>query len=157
VAAGIAAEQGVRTVGVDFSAEMVRLAQTFHVGLRFELGDAEALDFPDGAFDGVVMGFGLLHLARPDQAIAEAARVLRVGGRFACTVWAPPAEAIGFKLVLDAVAAAGNPNVPLPPGPPFFRFSDAAECERVLAASGFVDCEVTRLPLEWRLGSVDAL
>src|SRR5262249_45434381 len=94
ILAGVAAERGVRTVGVDFSAEMVSIAQRLHPGLRFEVGDAEALDFPAASFDAVAMNFGLLHLARPEQAISEAARVLGPGGRFAFTVWAPPEEAI---------------------------------------------------------------
>ena len=35
-----------------------------------------------------------------------------------------PEEAVGFGLVLRAVREFGNPDVPLPEGPPFFRFSD---------------------------------
>jgi hypothetical protein len=47
--------------------------------------------------------------------------------------------------------------VPLPEGPPFFRFADPAESRRALAAAGFSDVAVRELPLRWRLPSGDAL
>ena len=47
-------------------------------------------------------------------------------------------------------------NVPIPPGPPFFRFSDSEESKRVLTAAGFVNVRVTRVPQVWRLPSPDA-
>ena len=67
----------------------------------FREGDAEALPFDAASFDAVVMNFGLLHLARPDAALAEAHRVLRPGGRYAFTVWAAPERAVGVR---DGVA-----------------------------------------------------
>ena len=41
---------------------------------------AEALPFPDGAFDHVVFTFALCTVADPNQALIEARRVLRPGG-----------------------------------------------------------------------------
>lgn len=115
------------------------------------------MPYEDASFDAVVMNFGVLHLSRPEHAFAEAHRVLRAGGRFAFTVWAPPGEARGFALMLAAIEQAGDLNVPLPPGPPFFRFSEASECEAALSQAGFAQIEVTTLPLEWRLPSAEAL
>jgi SAM-dependent methyltransferase len=103
------------------------------------------------------MNFGLLHLARPEAAIAEARRVLRPGGRYALTVWAAPEQTVGFGMVLDAVRAHGNPDVPLPEGPPFFRFSAAGEFTTTLGKAGFSKIEVRTLALTWRLRSVDAV
>jgi SAM-dependent methyltransferase len=155
--AAAAARRGARVVGVDFAEAMLRAARRSVPAVAFELGDAEALPFGTGRFDAVLMNFGLLHLARPDQAIVEAARVLRPGGRAAFTVWAPPSHAVAFGLVLDAVRAHGNPDVPLPPGPPFFRFSDARECEAATLAAGLRECRVTEVPQRWRLDSGEAL
>ena len=44
-------------------------------------GDMHALPFPDASFDLVVLMHALTSAARPAQAVAEAARVLRPGGR----------------------------------------------------------------------------
>jgi ArsR family transcriptional regulator len=50
-------------------------------------GDMHALDLPDGRFDLVLMMHALPYSERPAQAMAEAARVLRRGGRLlACTL-----------------------------------------------------------------------
>ena len=88
--AAAAASVGASAVGVDFSSEMVRLAASRYPGIVFQEGDAEALAFPDESFDAVTLNFGVLHLARPDAALAEARRVLVPGGRCALTVWAKP-------------------------------------------------------------------
>jgi SAM-dependent methyltransferase len=155
--AAAAAARGAEVIGIDFSAAMVDAARRTHPGVEFREGDAEALSFEKGRFDAVVMNFGLLHLARPETALSEAHRVLRRGGRYAFTIWAPPERAVGFGMVLRAVNALGQSNVSLPEGPPFFRFSDQDECRRALEASGFDAVEVRELPLEWRLASADAV
>lgn len=148
--ASAAAERGALVTAVDFSAEMVKLARSQNPGVECRTGNAEELDFPEGGFDAVVMNFGMLHLARPDRAVAEALRVLRPGGRYAFTVWAKPEDALGFAIVLDAIRKHGNPDVPLPPGPPFFRFSDAAECETALKIAGFRSVDVRKITQVWR-------
>jgi demethylmenaquinone methyltransferase/2-methoxy-6-polyprenyl-1,4-benzoquinol methylase len=47
-------------------------------------GDAMALPFPDRSFDAVTIAFGIRNVTRIDQALREARRVLRPGGRFLC-------------------------------------------------------------------------
>jgi SAM-dependent methyltransferase len=155
VVAGAAAARGAAVIGVDFAAAMIATARHRHPGISFEEGDAEALRFDHAAFDAVVMNFGMLHLARPDAAIAEAYRVLRPGGRYAFTVWASPEHAVGFGLVHRAIEALGNKDVPLPEGPPFFRFSAEEEARRTLERAGFSDVDVRQLPMTWRLSSPD--
>jgi len=53
-------------------------------GLRWVAGDAEALPLPDRSCDAYTIAFGLRNVARPAQALAEARRVLKPGGRFLC-------------------------------------------------------------------------
>jgi SAM-dependent methyltransferase len=142
---------------MDFAAAMVEQATARHPGVAFRTGDAEALPFADASFDAVVINFGILHFALPDRALAEAHRVLRPGGRFAFTAWASVERCEGMGIVMRAIEARGRTDVPLPEGPPFFRFGDPAECRRVLMATGFVGVEVRELPLRWRLPSPEAL
>jgi SAM-dependent methyltransferase len=152
-----AAARGAVTRGIDFSASMVSEAKRRFPELLFEQGDVEGLTVSDRSVDAVVMGFGMLHLARPESAIGEAFRVLRPEGRYAFTVWDLPEKAVAFGIVLESIRKRGNPNVPLPAGPPFFRFSDAKESARTLEAAGFRDVRVVSVPQAWRLESGDAL
>jgi demethylmenaquinone methyltransferase/2-methoxy-6-polyprenyl-1,4-benzoquinol methylase len=52
--------------------------------VSFTEGNAEALPFADRSFDAVTIAFGIRNVPRIGQALAEAYRVLRVGGRFLC-------------------------------------------------------------------------
>lgn len=155
--AAAAAKRGAKAVGVDFSAPMVARARAIYPTVEFQEGDAEAISFPDSSFDAVVMNFGMLHLARPERAMAQAARVLKPGGKFAFTVWAKPDEAVGFGIILNAIQSHGNAGVQLPQGPSFFRFSDPAECDRTLRESGFLNVRVTSVPQVWRFNAPDEL
>ncbi|MEK6701991.1 MAG: methyltransferase domain-containing protein [Planctomycetota bacterium] len=156
-ATAAAAARGGSVLGVDFAAEMVALARRKWPGVEFKEGDAEHLDVPDGAFDAVLMNFGVLHLAHPDRAITEDFRVLRPGGRLAFTVWVPPPQTVPFAIVLDAVERHGVPNIGVPPGPPMFRFADSHEARRVLEGIGFESASFQTLPITLVLADPDAL
>lgn len=153
--AGALAAAGAAVEGVDFAAPMVARARANHPGLAFREGDAEALPHADGAFDHVVCAFGVMHLSRPEAAIAEAHRVLRPEGRYLFTQWAKDDELL--TIVLAAIAAHGAPAENLPDAPPPLRFSDPVECRRVLAAAGFADVRTDRIETTWTSERPDAL
>jgi demethylmenaquinone methyltransferase / 2-methoxy-6-polyprenyl-1,4-benzoquinol methylase len=52
--------------------------------VSFVEGNAEALAFPDRAFDGYTIAFGIRNVPRIDLALGEAFRVLKPGSRFLC-------------------------------------------------------------------------
>jgi demethylmenaquinone methyltransferase / 2-methoxy-6-polyprenyl-1,4-benzoquinol methylase len=52
--------------------------------VTFEQGNAEQLRYPDRSFDCVTIAFGIRNVPRIDLALAEAYRVLKIGGRFLC-------------------------------------------------------------------------
>src|SRR5882762_5522239 len=132
-----AAERGAVPIGLDFSSEMIGIAKKMWPGIEFREGDAQNLPYPDAKFDRVVANFALLHLANPERAMAEAARVLKPGGRFAFTTWAKISENPFVKLVDDAIQAHANANVDLPPGPPFYLFENEEEFRNALERAGF--------------------
>jgi SAM-dependent methyltransferase len=148
--AAAAATKGAIVTGIDFSPAMVQIARRKYPGITFQEGDAQQLAFPTSNFDSVIAAYGLLHFSDPDLAVREAFRVLHRGSRFAFSVWADPNSGSGMGFVLAAVQAHGRTDVPLPPGPPQFRFSDPAECERVLGAAGFIGIETQRVEQTWR-------
>ncbi len=79
------AELGHEVVGVDLSEGMLRVAEekAERKGLRikFEIGDAENLHFPDESFDAVICRHLLWTLPNPEKAVEEWRRVVRAGGR----------------------------------------------------------------------------
>ena len=149
--AGLAAARGAEATGVDFAAPMVAVAERNFPGVTFRQGDAERLALPDGGFDAAACAFGLLHLAEPDAALAEAFRVLRPGGRFAYATWTPPDKGFDLqRLVGRALKKHGRLDAPLPPAPPTFRFADPAEAEAALAKAGFAEIAFTEGTALWR-------
>jgi len=139
-----AAERGAHAVGVDLAPGMIALAARLHPNAEFIVADAERLPFPDDSFDAVVAGLAVLHLARPEQALAEWARVLRPGGRLAVSMWAEPGANRSIGIVFDAAQEAGVPPPPdLPAGPPLFRFSDESELAGLLRSAGLAEITVT--------------
>lgn len=154
--AAAAARRGAVVTGLDFSSAMVGLARSRYPDIRFREGDAQALPFADTSFDAVLICFGLLHFPDADQALREAFRVLAPGGRLGISVWASADKAVGFGNMLDAIREHGKLEVGLPPGPPFFRFSDPGECRRTLEQIGFSRVRSVEAPQTWRFPSVAA-
>jgi ubiquinone/menaquinone biosynthesis C-methylase UbiE len=74
-----------RAVGVELSREMLRHARerASHLGIPFAFvqADAEALPFPDAAFDTVAISLALCTIPNPVKALWELARVCRPDGR----------------------------------------------------------------------------
>jgi ubiquinone/menaquinone biosynthesis C-methylase UbiE len=75
----------IRLTGIELSSEMLAIARRRATALGREVdlhqGDAQALPFPDAAFDTVVCTFSLCSIPDDRKAVAEMKRVLRPGGR----------------------------------------------------------------------------
>jgi demethylmenaquinone methyltransferase/2-methoxy-6-polyprenyl-1,4-benzoquinol methylase len=52
--------------------------------VTFAEGNAEALPFADRSFDAATIAFGIRNVPRIERALAEAFRVLKIGGKFVC-------------------------------------------------------------------------
>ena len=92
-----------RVTGIDASPGMIAVARRLGPAIEWRDGIAEALPYPDQAFDAVVSQFGLMFFTDRRQALAEMQRVLVPGGRLAVAVWGAlediPAYATLVKLV----------------------------------------------------------
>jgi SAM-dependent methyltransferase len=153
-----AAERGASVVGADVAAAMVSLAQRLHPGIEFREGDVHELPFEDGSFGAVVGNFLIMHLGRPDQAMAELVRVLARGSRVALTAWDFPERSRLLGVFLDAVGEAGAaPPDDLPPGPDVFRFSADDEFDALMRAQGLEERTVERVELTHRVANADEL
>jgi len=71
---------GVETVGIDPTASLIQHAQHRDPLGDYRIGRAEAIDFPDEAFELVVSYLSLIDIPDITQAIPEMVRVLRPGG-----------------------------------------------------------------------------
>jgi demethylmenaquinone methyltransferase / 2-methoxy-6-polyprenyl-1,4-benzoquinol methylase len=81
---------GTRATVMDINADMLEVGRTRAAGrglddvVAFVEGNAETLPFPDRSFDAATIAFGIRNVPRIELALAEAYRVLRIGGRFLC-------------------------------------------------------------------------
>lgn len=112
-AALAAARRFARVTGVDYVPALLARAGSRATadGLPIELreGDAEALPFPEGAFDVVLSTFGVMFAPDQERAARELVRVCRHGGRIGLASWTPD----GFIGQVFRVLGA---HVPPPPG-----------------------------------------
>jgi demethylmenaquinone methyltransferase/2-methoxy-6-polyprenyl-1,4-benzoquinol methylase len=81
---------GFRATVCDINSNMLAVGRERAVArhlddqVSFVEGNAEALAFPNGAFDAYTIAFGIRNVPRIDLALSEAFRVLRPGSRFLC-------------------------------------------------------------------------
>jgi demethylmenaquinone methyltransferase/2-methoxy-6-polyprenyl-1,4-benzoquinol methylase len=103
VAAGGA---GTRVTVVDINQDMLALGheRARKAGIAdavgFARGNAEALPVADKTFDAVTIAFGIRNVPRIDAALAEAFRVLKIGGRFLCLEFSK-VDLPGFDALYD--------------------------------------------------------
>jgi len=109
------AAAGASVTVADISREMLdagiaRARRQDVEGLAWAEENAEALSFPDRSFDAYTIAFGIRNVTRVQQALDEAYRVLRIGGRFFClefstTTWP------GFATLYDNYSMKVVPRI----------------------------------------------
>jgi phosphatidylethanolamine/phosphatidyl-N-methylethanolamine N-methyltransferase len=74
----------VEVLATDLTPAMIRQARGHaRPGIEYRVMDGMALDLPDGGFDAAILHMVLEVIPDPVRCLAEAARVLRPGGRLA--------------------------------------------------------------------------
>ena len=111
----MAAGDGINVTGVDIAENLIERAraraEAQHLHARFEVGDAEALPFPDASFDVVVSLIGAMFAPRPERVASELLRVCVPGGTIAMANWTAGGF-IGqmFKAISRFIAPANMPS-----------------------------------------------
>ena len=146
----LARAPSARVVGADFSLPMLAEGRDKLTSRKIPVlplaADALRLPFPDGAFRGVIIGFGLRNLADYDAGLREMARVVQPGGRLVVLEFTiPPGRVFRglyhayFHHVLPRVGAWISGEAPaaryLPDS--VSRFPRAGELAALVAAAGF--------------------
>ena len=97
------AAQGAEVVGLDFTAQMLAVAEARASQAhpeskirnpKFVQGDAMKLPFADRSFDAVTVGYGLRNLANWETGLSEMIRVARPGGRIVVLDFGKPDNAL---------------------------------------------------------------
>ena len=88
-AAVVAVAPSSHITGIDPAEPYVAFAQARHPGnlVKFEVGDAQRLRFPDSSFDRTLSLLVLNFIPDPAKALDEMVRVTRPGGTVAAAVW----------------------------------------------------------------------
>lgn len=142
----LAVEHTKHITGFDATEPLLQEARKRVPNLTFEAGDMESLPYKDEQFD-VVTGFNSIqYAASVPNALKEAHRVLKKGGRLAVMIW-------GNKEDCEAatyLAALGSLMPPPPPGAPGpFALSEGNRLEELLKEAGFKNINTTDLPTVW--------
>ena len=97
---------------LDYNAEMI-LAGVEKGGepeMSWTVGDAMALPLPDASVDAYSISFGIRNVADIPQALREARRVLKPGGRFLCLEFSRP-TASAVRKAYDAWSFHAIPRI----------------------------------------------
>lgn len=140
----LARARGAVVSGIDASTRLIAIAMDRVPGADVRVGDMAALPWTDGSFD-VVTSFRGLWATTP-EALGEARRVLRPGGRVSMTTWGHVKASPGlwaltpFTLATDErVSAQGKMKSLGRPG----------VGEALLAEAGFVGVRRHQVPFAW--------
>ncbi len=136
---------GTAIAGLDLSPAMIEVARAAAaregVEVDWHVGSADALPFPDGSFDMVLIQQGLQFFPDKRAAINEVHRVLAPGGRFGTATWAEIAANPFFERFAAAVERhLGTPAMQTP-----FSLGDADVLRSLLVGAGFEGVRLVRV------------
>jgi SAM-dependent methyltransferase len=142
----LAATRGATVTGIDATPELVEIAKQRLPGSDIQVGEIEALPYPDDSFD-VVVGFNAFQFAAdPVNALAEARRVARPGATVVIATWGKPEE----SQVTVYLAAMGRLLPPPPPGAPGpFALSSDGALAALAVEAGLTPCDTVDVPCPW--------
>jgi demethylmenaquinone methyltransferase/2-methoxy-6-polyprenyl-1,4-benzoquinol methylase len=142
------AREGAVVTGIDFSERMLDRARRKAPDLEWVSGDALALPFGDGAFDGATVGFGVRNVEDLERGLRELRRVLHPGGRIGILEITRPSGLLapfyrvwfeGVVPLLGKLLPGGSAYTYLPAS--VRRFPGPEELAELMRTVGFGDVE----------------
>lgn len=107
---------GVRVTGIDISTGMLEIGREKVNRLRLapqitlQVGDSEALEFPDGHFDAITVAFGVRNFENLEKGLQEMLRVLRPGGKLVVLEFSQP-RTPGIRQLYDLYLRLVAPHI----------------------------------------------
>jgi ubiquinone/menaquinone biosynthesis C-methylase UbiE len=150
-----------RLVSTDISPAMVdaarkRGAELGVTNADYRVLDAQAMDFGDGSFDGVICRWGFMLMPDPAAAFRECRRVLVPGGRLVFAVFTGPDENPFASIPARILTQAGH----LPPAtsawhPGILALADRTRVQALLDDAGFTSTHIEGVDMTWTFATAD--
>lgn len=139
----LAINEGADVIGIDAAGGLLEIARERNPHNNFLEEDLESMPFTDESFD-VVAGFNSFQYAGSfENALSEAKRVLKPGGKLVLGIWAKP-ELSDATFVLKSIGALLPPPPPGTPGP--FALTEDGRIESSLTKLGLKLTYKTTVP-----------
>lgn len=115
--------------------------------------DGEHLDLPDESFDAVTSRVGLIYFPNQHQALQEARRVLRSGGRVVACVYGTAEQNRFFSIPISVIRRRAQLPPPLAGQPGPFSLGGPGVLADALTRAGLRDVESRSIPSPLRMAS----
>jgi SAM-dependent methyltransferase len=148
----LAAERGAEPAGLDVTPELLAIARERLPGADLREVDMETLPWEDEAFDAVVGVNAFQFAGDPRRALAEAARVVRPGGRVVASLFAAP-ERSQSTAVHHAMQALIPPADAAEHAP--YALSAPGNLEAALEDAGLHVADDGEVGCSWRYASME--
>ena len=153
-----ASARGAFSEGIDFAQPMIDVARTLYPNFCFRVADAADLPYDDNSQNAVTCSFGLSHMENPQAGVDEAFRVLKVGGRFAFTLWCGDENSSElYGILTTTLDKYVKDDYALPEQWVRLRFADEQVCEAITRQAGFSEPVFKILPIVWHIESAQQL
>jgi SAM-dependent methyltransferase len=150
--ASMAKAKGAHVTGIDASEKLIEQAKERAPSITFITGEMEELPFAGNSFT-IVCGFNSFqYAANTKNALIEARRVLKPGGKLAAMIWGNK-EDCEAATYLKAVGSMLPPPPPGAPGP--FALTENHSLETILEETGFKILNNTDVPSVWDYADTD--
>jgi FAD/FMN-containing dehydrogenase/SAM-dependent methyltransferase len=148
----LAQQRGAIPAGLDISPGLLGIARERLPAAVLREGDMEFLPFDDDSFDAVTGVNAFQFAGDPRQALREAARVTRPGGRVVASLFAAPERSQG-TVVHEAMSALIPPERAADHAP--YALSAPGNLEAALADAGLRVTDHGEVVCHWRYASLD--